>query len=66
MWQDLSKVLIPDLKKFLTSFSFEKLLSQVATLTAIVRTIPALLLYLEQSSQGHTWHQHTEARNHFP
>jgi len=33
------KVLILDLKYFVISFSFEKLLSQAATLTAIVRKI---------------------------
>ena len=47
------KGLILDLKQFLISFSFEKLLSQGATLTAIVRKIPQH--YLEQSSHGHTF-----------
>jgi len=38
-----SKVLILDLKQFLISFSFEKLLSQVATLTAVLRKIPSII-----------------------
>jgi len=37
------KVLIPDLKQFLMSFSFEKLLSHVATPTAIVRKINSVV-----------------------
>jgi len=37
------KVLILDLKQFLISFNFEKLLSQVAPLTAIVRKIRSII-----------------------
>jgi len=37
------KVLILDLKQFLISFSFEKRLSQVAMLTAIVRKICSII-----------------------
>jgi len=37
------KVLILDLKEFSISFSFEKLLSQVATLAAIVRKIRSII-----------------------
>ena len=40
------KVLILDIKQFLVSFSFEKLLSQVATLTAIVTKIRSIITML--------------------
>ena len=39
----IRKVLMPDFQQFLISFSFEKLLSRVATLTAIVGKIHSII-----------------------